>query len=73
MYPKVSNVPDREENVDIFLIRIYDRKKPPFLFLTKDEDHHMNMHYTFSVREVSEVRDNEQVLKVRKYKSIICP
>ena len=47
-------------------IRIYDRKKPPFLFLTKDEDHHMNMHYTFSVREVSEVRDNEQVLKVRK-------
>jgi len=45
----------------------YDRKKPPFLFVNEDELHQMNIHYTFSIREVSEVIDNEQILKIPMY------
>lgn len=45
----------------------YDRKKPPFLFLTEGALHQMNIHYTFSIREVSEVVDNEQTLKIPMY------
>merc|ERR1712212_981941 len=45
----------------------YDRKKPPFLFVNEDKLHQMNIHYTFSIREVSEVIDNEQILKIPMY------
>ena len=34
----------------------------------KDEgDQSMNLHFTFSIREISEVRDSEQVLKIPMY------
>ena len=42
----------------------YDKKKPPFLF--DDEGQTMNIHYAFSIREVSEVVDKDQTLQVRK-------
>jgi len=44
----------------------YDKKKPPILF--NDEDgSKMNLHFTFSVREVSKVTDSEQTLKIPMY------
>jgi len=44
----------------------YDRKKPPFLFVN-DNKHRMNIHYAFSIREVSEVVDNDQTLQIPMY------
>jgi len=43
----------------------YDKKKPPFLF--DDEGQTMNIHYAFSIREVSEVIDSEQTLEIPMY------
>jgi len=43
----------------------YDKKKPPFLF--DDEGNTMNIHYAFSIREVSEVIDSEQTLEIPMY------
>jgi len=43
----------------------YDKKKPPFLF--DDEGQQMNIHYRFSIREVSEVIDSEQTLEIPMY------
>ena len=44
----------------------YDKKKPPFLF-TDDETSDMNLHFTFSVREVSKVTDEDQTLQIPMY------
>ena len=44
----------------------YDKKKPPILF-NDDEGSKMNLHFTFSVREVSKVTDSEQTLKIPMY------
>ena len=44
----------------------YDKKKPPFLF-TDDESSSMNLHFTFSVREVSKVVDGDQTLQIPMY------
>ena len=44
--------------------RNYERKKPPFLFLNEKKLHRMNIHYAFSIREVSEVVDSDQTLQV---------
>ena len=44
-------------------------KKPPFLFY-REEDRRMNLHFTFSIREVSQVRDSEQRLKIPMYFSV---
>ena len=30
-------------------------------------DQKMNLHFTFSVREISEIRDSDQVLKIPMY------
>ena len=48
--------------------REYDRKKPPFLLTKNDrkKEQKMNIHYAFSIREVSEVVDKDQTLQVRK-------
>jgi len=43
----------------------YDKKKPPFLF--DDDGNTMNIHYAFSIREVSEVTDSEQTLEIPMY------
>jgi len=46
----------------------YDRKKPPFLFLENEKKlHRMNIHYAFSIREVSEVVDSDQTLQIPMY------
>lgn len=42
----------------------YDSKKPPFL---TSLPHKMNLHFTFSITEVSEVNDLEQTLKIPMY------
>jgi len=47
----------------------YDRKKPPFLFIER-EDHKMNIHYAFSIREVSEITDRDQTLQIPMYFSV---
>jgi len=47
------------------LPKSYDKKKPPFLF--DDEGQTMNIHYAFSIREVSEVIDSEQTLEIPMY------
>ena len=43
----------------------YDKKKPPFLF--NDDDMEMNLHFTFSIREVSKVEDADQTLEIPMY------
>jgi len=43
----------------------YDKKKPPFLF--NDDDMEMNLHFTFSIREVSKVLDADQTLEIPMY------
>jgi len=51
----------------------YDRKKPPFAErLSRDSNQasKMNIHYAFSIREVSEVVDNEQTLQLPMYFSV---
>jgi len=48
------------------ILRNYEVTKPPFL--DKPEgDQKMNLHFTFSVREISEIRDSDQVLKIPMY------
>jgi len=44
----------------------YDKKKPPFLY-TDDETSDMNLDFTFSVREVSKVTDEDQTLQIPMY------
>merc|ERR1712223_365712 len=44
----------------------YDKKKPPILF-NDDEGSTMNLHFTFSVREVSKVTDSDQTLQIPMY------
>lgn len=47
----------------------YDRKKPPFLLTKNDskKEQKMNIHYAFSIREVSEVVDKDQTLQIPMY------
>lgn len=46
--------------------RNYEVTKPPFLY-KKEGNQKMNLHFTFSIREISEVRDSDQVLKIPMY------
>lgn len=43
----------------------------PYLFFfisdKPEGDQKMNLHFTFSVREISEIRDSDQVLKIPMY------
>ena len=54
-------------NLPWCLPKNYDKKKPPFLFDTSDDRQLMNIHYAFSIREVSKVMDSEQTLQIPMY------
>jgi len=47
----------------------YDPQRPPFLY-RDDGAKKMNLHFTFSIREISEVRDAEQVMKIPMYLAV---
>jgi len=46
--------------------RNYEVTKPPFLYKSEGNQK-MNLHFTFSIREISEVKDSDQVLKIPMY------
>lgn len=46
--------------------RNYEVTKPPFLY-KPEGNQKMNLHFTFSIREISEIRDSDQVLKIPMY------
>ena len=61
-----SQLPASVKGLQLPFCRNYDRKKPPFLFLENEKKlHRMNIHYAFSIREVSEVVDSDQTLQVK--------
>ena len=66
----VSNGTSRSKKLPWCLPASYDKKKPPFLFTAdegEDKDKDMNLHFTFSVREVSKVTDEDQTLQIPMY------
>jgi len=48
------------------LLRNYEVTKPPFLY-KPEGNQKMNLHFSFSIREISEIRDSDQVLKIPMY------
>ena len=66
----VGNGTSRSKKLPWCLPASYDKKKPPFLFTAdegEDKDKDMNLHFTFSVREVSKVTDEDQTLQIPMY------
>lgn len=59
----------KEDNTAWCIPEDYEITKPPFLF--KDNgSRRMNLHFTFSVREISEIADDEQTLRIPMYLSV---
>jgi len=54
------------ETVPWCIPRGYEVTKPPFLYKPPGEQK-MNLSFTFSIREISEVKDSDQVLKIPMY------
>ena len=66
----MGNGTSRSKKLPWCLPASYDKKKPPFLFTAdegEDKDKDMNLHFTFSVREVSKVTDEDQTLQIPMY------
>lgn len=55
------------QNLDAWCLpKDYEVQKPPFLYRVQGKKM-MNLHFTFSIREISEVKDSDQVLKIPMY------
>ena len=68
-WPGAFQITMKPQSLRFYVGSIYRKYiTPDTIDLDKAEgDQKMNLHFTFSIREISEVRDSEQVLRIPMY------